>query len=57
MPGYYGPSEARRASSRRDYAKNREARKAAARARYREQFGGLTKREVKAAKRSQDLLG
>lgn len=50
MPGYNGPTEARRAASRRDYAKNREKRKAAVAARYREGLGGMTKREAKAAK-------
>lgn len=50
MPGYNGPTEARRAANRRDYAKNREKRKAAERARYRERLGGMTKREAKAAK-------
>lgn len=53
MSGYKGPSEARRAASRRDYAKNREARCAAVRARYRERLGGMTKRE---RKRGQDPL-
>lgn len=45
-----GPTEARRLAARRDYAKHREARKAAERARYRKRLGGMTKREAKAAK-------
>jgi hypothetical protein len=49
MP-YTGPTEARRAASRRDYAKNRAKRCAAVKARYRERLGGMTKREAKAAK-------
>ncbi len=49
MSRYKGPSEARRRANRKDYAKNKQRRIDAMKARYREKLGlgGMTKREAK----------